>query len=117
MNVNPNLEHDLHTADWLVDKVKNNTYYAQNLYAALCNNEFVRNEVWPILKGEVWSCSWRYAGRIVSELRGQGDYLDWYCSGHQNYTGDLTVMDEGVVTDEIRNDLFKLGWIIVNELE
>ena len=38
---------------------------------------------WPILSkdGRWWQCSWRHSGGIVSNLREQGDYIDWYCSG------------------------------------
>lgn len=117
-----NLEDDLKTSEWIVEKVKNSETYAQNLYAALCNNSFTKNEVLPILKEEGWSCSWRYAGGIISDIRAEGDYIDWYCSGIVNMTYD-TVADEkafrskkfvpeGHVTDEIRNDLLKLGWVV-----
>jgi hypothetical protein len=91
----------------------------------MCNNEFVKNDVWPILEDKRWGCSWRYAGGLVADLREEGDYLDWYCSGIQGVTYD-TVKDEkifrekqyvaeGAVTDEIREDLLKLGWIIIND--
>ena len=79
------LEHDLETdlskTSWIVDKIRNDDSYAQNLYAALCNNQFQKSEIWPILKDEVWSCSWRYAGGVIADIREQGDYMDWYCSG------------------------------------
>lgn len=116
------LESELKNCDWIVKKVRDNESYAQNLYAALCNNEFVKNEILPILKEDTWSCSWRYAGEIVADIIGSGDYLDWYCSGIGGLTYD-TVADEsafrskkfvpeGTVTDEIQNDLLKLGWVI-----
>jgi len=120
-----NLEYDLRTTDWILEKVRNSEDYAQNLYAAMCNNEFQKNDVWPILKEERWCCTWRSAGGIIANMRQEGDYIDWYCSGigskekgwgldgripnsdedHRTYVG------ESVVTDEIREDLFKLGWI------
>jgi len=114
-----NLEYDLRSSEYIVEKCKNKAY-AQNIYAALCNNEFQRNDVMPILKGETWSCSWRYAGGIVADLCEEGDYMDWYCSGIRHDDGDLTkdYVPESVVTDEIKEDLFKLGWIVVdNEQE
>ena len=87
------------------------------MYAALCNQEWQRNEVWHLLKDQRWSCSWRYAGGIVADMREEGDYMSWYCSGIQNEPDenwvDLGHVGEGHVTDEIRNDLFKLGWIPV----
>ena len=104
-----NLEYDLRSTDWILKKVRENDNYAQNLYAALCNNDFIKNEVWPLLKEEDWGCSWRYAGGIIADMREEGDYIDWYCSGigrHDDHVG------EGTVTDEIREDLLKLGWIV-----
>ena len=99
-----NLEHDLIKSDYITDKCANSTSYSQNLYAAMCNNLFYKND-------EEWSCSWRYAGGVVADIRDIGeDYIDWYCSGigsgHEGYVG------EGFVTDEIRSDLLELGWTI-----
>lgn len=110
-----NLEYDLRSSEYIVEKCKNRAY-AQNIYAALCNNAFQRNDVMPILKDETWSCSWRYAGGIVADLVGEGDYLDWYCTGIRHDDGDLTkgYVTESVVTDEVKEDLFKLGWIVID---
>ena len=76
-----NLEWDLRTTDWILAKARARKSYAQNLYAAMCNNEFQRIDVWPILTDKRWSCSWRYAGGIIAHMREEGDYIDWYCSG------------------------------------
>jgi hypothetical protein len=119
------LELEMMASEWFRNKVCENESYAQNLYAAMCNNEFVKNDVWPILEDKRWSCSWRYAGGLVADLREEGDYMDWYCSGIQGVTYD-TVEDEkifrkrqfvaeSVVTDEIRADLLKLGWIVIED--
>ena len=121
-----NLEYDLLTTDWILEKVRANEYYAQNLYAAMCNNDFIKREMWPILKEQKWSCSWRYAGGIIADMRQEGDYIDWYCSGmgglNREYEGDETneqwqkrtgYVPECVVTEEIEEDLHKLGWIVV----
>lgn len=113
--VDHNLEEDIRACAWMLKKVVDNETYAQNLYAAMCNNVFQPNEVWPRLRDEYWSCSWRSAGGIVAELRGQGDYLDWYCSGifgageADSFQG---YVDESTVTDEIRQDLFAIGWTV-----
>ena len=125
------LENDLRSTEWIIEKVKSDKVYAQHLYAAMCNNDFQRNDVWPILTGKTWSCSWRYSGQIIAKIRGEGDYLDWYCSGIVNE--DLEQWDilsedskkriletkahvaESDVTDEIRKDLFKLGWIVLED--
>ena len=76
-----NLEYDLLTTDWILEKVRGDDVYAQNLYAAMCNNDFQKLEVLPVLKDQRWSCSWRYAGGIVADMQQHGDYIDWYCSG------------------------------------
>lgn len=106
-----NLEYDLRTTDWILTKVRESNTYAQNLYAALCNTDFTKNDVWPILQDDTWSCSWRYAGGIIADMLEEGDYMDWYCSGIGRHDDDGTV-GEGMVTDEIRADLLKLGWLV-----
>ncbi len=110
----PDLEQDIYDCDWLSKKIETNEQYAQHFYAALCNNEFQRNAVWPILREQTWSCTWRYAGGIVAHLRDNEDYIDWYCSGMG--TKALTgFVGEGFVTDEVREDLLRLGWRVVDE--
>jgi hypothetical protein len=122
-----NLEYDLRSTDWILEKVRNNDNYAQNLYAAMCNNDFIKREMWPILKDQRWSCSWRHSGGIIADMQEKGDYIDWYCSGignkeagygldHYEPTPDPDGRDyvpEGVVTEEIENDLYTLGWLVV----
>jgi len=113
--VDYNLEKDIQQCDWMLKKVVENETYAQNLYAAMCNNVFQPNQVWSRLRDEYWSCSWRSAGGIIAELRGHGDYIDWYCSG---IIGDSKAdsfqgfVSESTVTDEIRQDLFAIGWTV-----
>lgn len=95
------LEYSLRTTDWILDKVRQSDDYAKMLYAALCNNEFIKNETFDLLSEKTWSCSWRYAGGIIAHMRKQGDYMDWYCAGN-----------EGIVEEVIREDLLKLGWVV-----
>jgi hypothetical protein len=115
-----NMEYDLLSTDWILGKVRNSEAYAQNLYASMCNNEFVKNDVWPRLTDKRWGCSWRYAGGIIADMRQQGDYIDWYCTGIRG-DGESTnpeyekFVGEGCVTDEIRSDLLKLGWIVIDD--
>lgn len=138
-----NMEYDLLTTDWILEKVRNSEIYAQNLYAAMCNNDFQKvnvaddaDNVVEILKDGLptWSCSWRYAGGIIADMRTEGDYIDWYCSGirdaviesegewnkltkeqQEKYTNVFSkYVGEQVVTDEIRADLLKLGWRVVD---
>ena len=117
-----NMEYDLVTTDWILEKVRTSDAYAQNLYAAMCNNEFTKRDLWPILKEEKWGCSWRSAGGIIADMQQKGDYIDWYCSGirnDSNYNPDINIaypngyVPESVVTDEIETDLNLLGWLVI----
>jgi len=119
-----NLEYDLRSTDWILEKARAQDYYAQNIYAAMCNMRWQRIGMWPALKDQYWSCSWRSAGGIVADMLGKGDYIDWYCSGmgglNMEYDGKETnaqwqartgYVSEGVVTEEIRKDFQILGWV------
>jgi hypothetical protein len=127
-----NMEYDLRSTDWILEKVRSDEVYAQNLYAAMCNNEFTKREMWPILKDQRWSASWRSAGGIIADMRQEGDYIDWYCSGirdsskledeqfqqltreeQEHYLRVQAFVPESVVTDEIETDLYRLGWLVV----
>lgn len=113
-----NMEYDLRASKELCDKAKAADTYAQNLYAAMCNNDFQKLEIVPILKEETWSASWRHSGGIIADMREQGDYIDWYCSGIGDGLGNgdpdniKGYVPEGYITDEIRNDLQRLGWAV-----
>ena len=124
----PDMFDDMLAADWFVAKVRASKSYAQNLYAALCNNDFQKHEVWPMLKDETWSVSWRGAGSLVADLRNEGDYMDWYCSFQrlpatydekegEEYMARKQYVSESTVTDEIREDLGRLGWLVLTEQE
>jgi hypothetical protein len=130
-----NLEYDLRNTRWICDKAKTREEYAQNLYAAMCNNDFQKLETWPLLKGQTYSCSWRYAGGIVADMREEGDYMDWYCTGIRGKPTDEDLesmtaderarhdwyqkyfVSESVVTNEIQEDLLKLGWKVITDNE
>lgn len=102
------LEKDLSKTDWIIYKCKNSKRYSQNLYAALCNNRFFKDK-------QEWTCSWRYAGGIIAEFRDCGeDYIDWYCSGIRAKPSiDIDgYVEESCVTEEVRDDLLNLGWVI-----
>jgi len=121
-----NLEYDLRTNQEILNKVRQSGVYAQNLYAAMCNMQWIKD-------GQPWSCSWRYSGGIIADMRQEGDYIDWYCSGIGGSVSDEEFRDmtkesqerylymknnfvgEGVVTEEIKQDFFKLGWIPVED--
>ena len=113
-----NLEYDLRTSEDMCERVRDEIY-AQNLYAALCNNAWRRDDdVQRKLTGETWSCSWRHAGGILADMRGDGDYIDWYMSGMDPWgDGEQQVgyVGEGTVTDQIRADIHALGWSQVED--
>jgi hypothetical protein len=77
-------------------ELKNDDEFAKEFYGALCNMRW-RSKVDPDI---IYSCSWRYAGGIVADLRRKGErYIDFYCSG-----------GEGIVTKRVEKLLGKLGW-------
>lgn len=90
---------DILQEDWLVQKIRQDDAYARKLYASMCNIRWQYQDLFPVLKDEFWTVSWRSAGAVVADIRGQGDYLDWYCSGN-----------EGYVDEEVREDLARIGW-------
>jgi hypothetical protein len=123
-----NMEYELRSTDWILQKVRSSESYAQNLYAAMCNMRFVRKEPFPYLRQDpdkdLWSASWRSAGGIVADMRQEGDYIDWYCSGmggsydkdsetFEQWQSRTKYVPEGQITEEIEADLLKLGWIPV----
>jgi hypothetical protein len=118
------LEYDLRTTEWILEKARTRDDYAQNIYAAMCNMRWQKLDTFPILKEEYWSCSWRSAGGIVADMLQKGDYIDWYCSGMGGLSGydedsetfeqwqtRTKYVSEATVTEEIREDFQKLGWI------
>lgn len=90
------------------------TSIAREFYSALCNMSWVAvvdlpedEKIVAKLKGEYkdsWSCSWRYAGGIIADIRNAAynageDYMDWYCSGN-----------EGAVSETVEECLGRMGW-------
>ena len=96
------LKQDLQNNSTILAKINTSEVYSQNLYAALCNNRFFYDN-------QEWTCSWRMAGNILSDLKNGDGYLDWYCSGISDRQGFVS---EGTVTDEITMDLIRIGWIV-----
>lgn len=97
------LEQHLINNERIVTKCKTSDIYSQNLYAALCSNQFLYGD-------KEWTCSWRMSGGIVADIRGRGEsYLDFYCCGIGRKEGYIR---ESFVTDEIKLDLMMMGWIV-----
>lgn len=80
----------------LTDRVRDDDSFAQKLYASLCNTVWINKST-----NDIYSCTWRYAGRFVAEIRDKGeDYLNFYCSG-----------GEGLRHSVVYNELKKLGYV------
>jgi len=78
----------------IVKKVQDDKF-AKSLYASLCNTPWMNKKT-----GEIYTCSWRYAGGFVAKLREKDeDYMDFYCSG-----------GEGNVNRQVYKELNKLGY-------
>jgi hypothetical protein len=111
-----NFEAELVEAYWITEKIQENDVYAQNFYAALCNNDlYPIDDLFDIIRQDAWHCSWRYSAGIVAEYREGEDYIDWYCSGIMFDTDGL--VPEATVTDEIQADVRKMGWMIKTKSE
>jgi hypothetical protein len=68
--------------------------FAVEVYRSLCNVQ------WQHRDGSRYSCSWRYAGGLVAEIRDEDeDYIDFYCSGA-----------EGRVNGDVEEALAEHGW-------
>jgi hypothetical protein len=85
-------------------------------------------DLWPAIRQDrekdFWTASWRGAGGIIAQFRKQGDYMDWYCSGMgglatydekegNEFMAKMKFVPEGTITQEIANDLDRLGWFPV----
>lgn len=76
--------------------------FACAAYESFCNQVYI-NE-----KRERFSCSWRYAGRIVAEMRDEGeDYLDYYLGDYIERSGLDQVPLHRNKVQEVYN---RLGW-------
>ena len=108
------LEEDMNSSTWFVTKVQDSRVYAQNLYAALCNNNFAPKDMWAILKNLTWNCTWRYAADMVADIRHDNSYINWYCSGTGFRGTDFAgFVEESYITEEIHSDFDTIGWIVI----
>ena len=82
---NQNLLEIIKKDEELLEKVKD-IDFAKNLYSSLSNTIWYNN-----VTKDIYSCSWRFAGGLVAELRNNNeDYLDFYCSGGEgNYYSEV----------------------------
>ena len=84
----------------LSQKIIEDYDFALDIYAALCNTGWIRNNSAPDDRAVFFS--WRYAGGIVASIRGNFDsmnYMDFYCSGN-----------EGIVSNDVLSTMAEIGW-------
>ena len=93
----PNLFRDIIDSQNIKNKMRASKDYCKRFYAAMCNTDLYKTGI----SGE-YGYSWRAAGGLIADILGEGDYLNWYCSGN-----------EGFVDDEIADDLNEIGWVAV----
>lgn len=75
--------------------VLRNKKCAVEVYRALCNMKWYR-----VKDNKAYSCSWRYAGGIVADIRHKNElYTDYYCNG-----------GEGDISKRFENYMNKKGW-------
>ncbi len=115
MDVDLPLDHFLQTQPAILDAVRKDPDFLYDLYAALCNTEWVRvdnvtkEEFVEALQGEnTYSVSWRTAGAICAQIynlvypdKETKDYSDYYCAGC-----------EGRTSDKMREIALSFGWEI-----
>lgn len=75
------------------DEIKNNDDLCKSVWCALAGI------IWRNDDGEEFSATFRYAGSLIASIRGDGGYMDWYCSGPHE-----------TVSDEIADGLLSVGW-------
>lgn len=96
-----NFERDLHSSAAFRALCLDDDFAAA-LYTALENQDWIKD-------GEVFGCSFRYAGELVAQLRdGKNEcYMDWYCSRPKDTT---YITDECAIRQDVRDALATLGW-------
>jgi len=74
-------------------RIREDTQVARDMWSALANVD------WKHANGHTAVYSFRSAGDLIAAIRGDGSYLDWYCSGPDAY-----------VSEEIKAALAAEGW-------
>ena len=107
-----NLEYNIRSCNWITSKIRAERYYAQNWYAALCNNTFCPIDAWSILSNLTWnSPSWGYSARMIAEICEKEElFTRIYCSGVYEISSPGYVK-ESTITEEIEKHLQLIGWM------
>lgn len=79
----------------LGEKIRSDDEFAKQFWSALANVDWYHPAT-----GQSASYSFRAAGGLIADIRGEGNYMDWYCSGPY-----------ATVSDMIALSMKKEGWI------
>ncbi|TJV51098.1 MAG: hypothetical protein E5Y01_16040 [Mesorhizobium sp.] len=75
------------------DRIRSSFSFSTETWSGLTN------VTWRHTSGDTAGYSFRRAGDVIAAIRGEGDYLDWYCCA-----------PAGRVSDEISEALKVRGW-------
>lgn len=77
----------------LGDHIRTDDEVCRRMWSALAN------QGWHHDNGDTAAYSFRAAGDLIAAIRGQGNYMDWYCSGPYES-----------VSEKIKDAMAKEGW-------
>lgn len=77
----------------LGDRIRADDEMAAAVWCALSN------VTWTHEDGREYGVSFRVAGDVITDIRGDGNYLDWYCVGNP-----------GVIREDIAQAMREEGW-------
>lgn len=77
----------------LGDQMRNDWSLCCEVWSALANID------WKHSNGDTAGYSYRAAGDMIAAIRGEGDYMDWYCIG-----------PSATVSDRVSEALAAEGW-------